>query len=66
MSKAVKHYLNNLNLLVQDLSCFNIDYDKFLDYIYIMLTQVGTDEELSKTDKLYLKVKIHKTAAEVL
>lgn len=66
MNKAVKHYLNKLNLLVQDLSCFNIDYDKFLDYIYIMLTQVGTDEELSKTDKLFLKVKIHKTAAEVL
>ncbi len=66
MNKTVNNYLKRLTCLVQDLNCFNIDYEKFLDYIYIMLTEVGADEELSETDKLFLKVKIHKTAAEVL
>lgn len=66
MNKSINNYLKRLSCLVQDLNCFNIDYEKFLDHIYILLTEVGTDIELSETDKLFLKVKIHKTAAEVL
>lgn len=59
-------YIKRLNHLTQDLNDFTISYQEYLDYIYIMLTEVRTDIELSETDKLFLKVKIHKTAAEVL
>lgn len=66
MNNKENKYLKKLNHLTQDLNSFDISYQEFLDYIYIMLTEVGTDIELSETDKLFLKVKIHKTAAEVL
>lgn len=66
MNKTTKKYLALLDNLVYELDDFETDYVEFLDSIYMLLTEVGADEELSETDKLFLKVKIHKIAAEVL